>query len=197
MAFVVSFILGISIGVVETRNLSREESKRVQIISDRVLLPSIETKELTNNSENTNPTTKNKCYKDIPDDVPIYPTAECAKTENNPSFRGVIYGFSILGTPIKDIAVWYAEKMKLNQWEIELDVSELGDTFVIYKKLDNTGNTRLVGIDVHNTKAQPNHRVIFYPNNFVVPRPCVCFVELDKNFKKPNKRCSGLGKSAR
>jgi hypothetical protein len=102
----------------------------------------------------------------VPNDVPIYPSGQ-ERIARKAHWREYAIKDSV-----NTIAGWYSDKMSQNGWAVELDTSELGDSMRIYKKRDEQGNKRTIGIRVNNIKESDERvlTIILFPNNVVTPQ---------------------------
>lgn len=102
----------------------------------------------------------------IPVDVPKYPNAKDKISE----LGGQWWEYRS-NDSVSTIASWYSAQLKNNGWGVELDTSELGDSMVIYNKIDDKGNHRYIGVRVNDRKEEKERwlTLITYPDNCAIP----------------------------
>ena len=59
--------------------------------------------------------------------------------------------------------------MIANGWEQHMDTSEYGDSMVVYRKKNEEGSFRFIGVRINDLKDHRNMTIILYPKNIVVP----------------------------
>jgi hypothetical protein len=107
-----------------------------------------------------------KMPKSIPTDVPVYDNSQ-RKVSAHPRMW---YEYRSKDS-VDTIASWYTKKMAENGWSVELDTSELGDSYRIFQKDDGKGNKRKIGIRVNDMKKEQERwlTLVLLPDNIVVP----------------------------
>lgn len=172
--FWISFVLGImthiwlSIGVsklmIETTKATSEKS-----IAEK---QSVAGNEKRNESAcNCDNSLKDKVFLEnyflnILKEVPIYPGSGTFIKEKK---GAMLWHKLYISDTVDVISSWYSQQMKLNGWDVSLDVSEPTDSMVIYSKVAKNGEHFSVGVRVKAYKNKSSLTLILYPNDFVVP----------------------------